>query len=178
MPLEIYTVTNVLMQPKRNMHPRTPCLHVSSAPSVVRRLVLCRSTPNGSDAWRIGGEIMGVVNTPLVIAIPSSTKRVRVGQKIMFPQLNRVIMGNEQSSMETLSATREPVLATPSRAPRKRKRCEHDTCDKSAAYGPGRTAMRCKDHRLATDVDTRQKWCEVPGCTTGPNFGQPGGRCL
>lgn len=81
-------------------------------------------------------------------------------------------MGNEQSSLELPSA---PVLAAPSRVPRKHKLCEHDACNKRAAYGPSRAAARCKDHRLATDVDTRQKWCEEPGCTTVPSFGQPGG---
>lgn len=93
----------------------------------------------------------------------------------MFPHLNGVIMGNEQSSLETLSATTVPVLAAPSRAPRKYKLCEHDTCNKRAAHGPDRAPVRCIDHRLATDVPSNQKWCEEPGCTVGPSFGKPGG---
>ena len=38
--------------------------------------------------------------------------------------------------------------------------------------------MRCRDHKLSTDTDTRQKWCLEEGCTTTPHFGQPGGEKL
>ena len=61
---------------------------------------------------------------------------------------------------------------------RKAKLCENDTCGRRAAYGPGRTGVRCRDHRLPTDVDSRQKWCLEEGCTTQPRFGKPGGEQL
>lgn len=63
----------------------------------------------------------------------------------------------------------------PDAEPKRDKFCEASACPRLATYGFGRRPVRCVDHRLSTHVDTRQKWCEEPGCTVGPRFGKPGG---
>lgn len=52
-------------------------------------------------------------------------------------------------------------------------RCHHSGCATQATYGEAhtRTAVYCATHRLADQVDVRNKGCERPGCTRQANFG-------